>query len=324
MRAVQGFLPTEAEVTISTSISDLPESMRDDAFSHGLNFPIGLECALPQGWPLCQEDAEAEKTGTNYGDDVGFRSFLAYHAIDQCEGGLMHAASEAEKAVIARQVFDNIKHQIIARQLWLGGYAPIDAANVNGVFMNPTLRDTATVPSGYGTAVEPILRIARLVTARQKRAGSGLVNIHGPLVLVPYLIAQGAIRLVGGRYLGPGFIYVTDAGYPDDDNDADDDAGPIQTGSVEDEDQTYFQDAAGTAWLYASGDVQYAWGAYVGKSSIGAPQDNDGRYSNWTTWDGRTNRTMIVVEQQAFLRFDPCEILAGKAYIPSTTQGEGQ
>lgn len=322
MRAVDPILPTEAEVTISTSISPLPDSMKADAFTVGLTFTQGQECATPQTWPHCQEDAEAEKCADSPGADVGFKPFLGYYGYEPCEGGVFHALTEAEKAARARMAFDATKHQVIARQLWFGASNPV-AINANGVLLNPSLRDSAAVLGGSVVVSDPIHVIARLVAARQRVAGSGLVLIHGPLDLVPYLVSAGLIRQVGGKYVGPGFTYVTDGAYPNDvaATAGGPTAGPIETGAIVDSDQTYFADVAGEIWLYASGAVEYAWGRYVTKSSIGAQRDNDGRYSEYTTWHARQNKTFILVEQEAFLRFDPCAVYAAKAYVPTVTQG---
>lgn len=328
MRAVDPILPTEPDVHLLTSISALPESYRGDAFSHGLNFTSGVECAVPSAWPMCQTDADAEKPTDVFGDDVGFKQFMAIYALE-CPDGYMHAGSEARNASMVRSIFDVIKHQIVAGQLWWNQAEPT-VINSNGVRVNPSLKTSAVVLGNPATVGDPISVIARLFEARRKLSGSGTVLIHGPLVLVPYLVSQGLIRKVGGRYEGVGWLYVTDEGYPSD-------AGTLGGGTggpltdPEDLDGGYEADVEGAVWLYASGAIEYAWGPYVGKNTLGAstpdgggaPTDNDGRYSVLTSWHGRTNRTYIQIEQTAFLRFDPCHVLAAKAYIPTITQGEG-
>lgn len=329
MRAVEPILPTEPDVHLLTSISPLPDAYRRDAFAQGLNFTSGVECALPSSWPMCQTDPDAEKTTDDFGGDVGFKQFMAIYAVN-CPDGYTHAEGEARNAKNVRSIFDVIKHQIVAGQLWWNRAEPTEV-NSNGVLVNPSLKTSAVVLGNPVIAADPISVIGRLFEARRKLSGSGTVLIHGPLVLVPYLVSQGLIKKVGGRYEGVGWIYVTDEGYPSDAGTAVDGgtAGPLT--DPDDLDGGYYADVAGEAWLYASGAIEYAWGPYVGKDTLGAstpdgggaPTDNDGRYSVLTSWDGRTNRTYIQVEQTAFLRFDPCHILAARCYIPTITQGEG-
>lgn len=320
MRAVDPILPVEPDVHILTSISLLPDAYRGDAFTHGLNFLSGVECAVPTTWPMCQTDTAATKTTDTFGGDVGFKQFMTAYALE-CPGGYTHASSEKTNASMARSIFDAIKHQIVAGQLWWNQGSATEV-NVNGVLVNPSLKTSAVVISGGTVANDPMSVISRLFAARRKLTGSGTVLIHGPLVLVPYLVAQNLIRKVGGRYQGEGWIYVTDEGYPDDAGAPGGvTAGPYTNPS--NHGAGFYADVASAVWLYASGAVEYAWGPYVGKDSIGAPSDNDGRYSTYTSWDGRTNRTYIQVEQTAFLRFDPCSVLAAKCYTPIITQGEG-
>lgn len=328
MRAVDPILPTEPDVHLLTSISALPESYRADAFSHGLNFTSGVECAVPTTWPMCQTDPDAEKTTDSFGDDVGFKQFMAVYALE-CPDGYTHAGSEARNASMVRSIFDVIKHQIVAGQLWWNQAEPT-VINSNGVRVNPSLKTSAVVLGSPSTVGDPISVIARLFEARRKLSGSGTVLIHGPLVLVPYLVSQRLIKKVGGRYEGDGWTYVTDEGYPSDGGTTGGGTGGPLVDPT-DLNGGYEADEGGAAWMYASGAIEYAWGPYVGKNTLGAstpdgggaPTDNDGRYSEITSWDGRTNRTYIQVEQTAFLRFDPCHILAAKAYIPTITQGEG-
>lgn len=332
MRAVSPILPVEPDVHLTTSIDALPDNYKDGAFSHGLQFTSGVECAVPTAARMCLTDEElAEpvlKSTDSFGGDVGFKQFLANYALE-CEDGTLHAGTEARWATAARTIHDVVRHQIVAGQLWWN-QAEALRTDGNGTVINHSLKTAATVLGNPNAAPDPISVLSRLVAARRKLSGSGLVNIHGALVLVPYLISQGTIVKQGGRYVGPGFIYVTDEAYPDDAGVSDDiTAGPLSNDDLDDPE--FYGDEVGECWLYASGRIEYAWGRYVGsKVQIGentptgaGTTDNDGRYSIYTTWEARQNKTFINVEQQAFLRFDPCHVLAAKCYIPTITQGEG-
>lgn len=306
MTAVEPILPTEARVHLLTSIAPAPSSVVAAAFSpSGVSFMSGIECGKARGWPVCQDDDAAEKTADGFDDAVTFLSFYAYHSVE-CDG-YVHEQSEARKAQYARTTFDAVKHSVLATQLW---YSDVETTN-------PSLRSSAALAwASAATAFsDPINVIARLVAARVRLAGSGTVLIHGPLVLVPYLVSQGLIVEQGGRYVGPGFVYVTDDGYPDDVSLIAGSAGPTTISDGGGGFLTY-ADAPGEVWLYASGRVEFALGRYVGKSVIGATLDNDGAFSEYTTWDSRRNKTSILVEQEAFLRFDPCSVLAAKTVIP--------
>lgn len=326
MRVVDPFQPVEPDVHLLTSIDLLPSQYVTDAMRDGLQFVSGFECTLPNGWPKCRtdlDDGSITKNTADLGPDVGFEPFMAYFAME-CEDGTLHAATESRWAQHARVAFDAIKHQIVAEQLWFNGVQET-RTDSNGVLINQSLKSSAVVLGSTVAVADPISVIARLVAARRELSGSGRVLIHGPLVLVPYLVSRNVIRKVGGRYEGPGFIYVTDEGYPDDVGGVNFAGTTVTAGpyvNPANHGAGFYADVAGEVWLYASGATEYAWGPYVGKTMLGAPLDNDGRYSTYTSWDGRTNRTFINVEQLAFVRFDPCGVLAAKAYIPTVTNGE--
>ncbi|MES2391789.1 MAG: phospholipid carrier-dependent glycosyltransferase [Acidobacteriota bacterium] len=63
----------------------MPDQWLDDAFSHGLQFTSGVECAIPTTWPQCVSDEDLgsgrEKTTDSFGGDVGFKQFLAVYAL---------------------------------------------------------------------------------------------------------------------------------------------------------------------------------------------------------------------------------------------------
>lgn len=316
MSHVEPIEPVEADVHLLTSISPMDAEVAKAALHMtGATFSSGVECAQSFGWPMCQTDADALKERSERGDAVTFKPFYAYHAMS-CPGMPISAAIEAREHERAKRIFNAIKHSQVARQLWWGDSDPTI----------PSLKTTALVLGNPSTEGDPINVIARLVAARMKLGEGGLVNIHGPQVLVPYLLYRGLIRRVGSKYMSDaGFTYVTDGAYPDDTAPAAGVTAGPQSNRDDDPDpgdETYFPDVAGLTWIYASGRVEYTWGQFIGKTTLGAPRDGDETMGEFTAWEPRQNEAVIQVEQQAALRFDPCNVYAGRAYVPATTDGQ--
>jgi hypothetical protein len=286
----------------------LPSGLADAAFREGLSFNQDVEgMADAIGlWPTgCNPDLvtpsevnspedDTWKQTAAMGDPVTFQSFLVYEFL-QCPGGQFNPAAGNRDEQVLLGTFNAIKHIGVAQQLWYG-----KADNVN-----PALRDVATVLQA-GTAETVLIAIAKLLAAH-KTLGTGRTLIHGPWELVPHLRSLNLIEKRGTNYEGLGFTYITDEGYPTTVN-----AGPLQTPP-----STFYADVADQAWLYATGQIEFAWGKQLDNSTIGIEPDVEGNGSRYMKFDARLNRVMYRVEQQAFLRFDPKSVLAQRVAVPT-------
>lgn len=134
---------------------------------------------------------------------------------------------------------------------------------------NPDLETSATdITPGTTPCVDKA--IAGLLTTAAD-CGGGDITIHAPTVVLASLMSFNLVSFEDGRYrLGGHTIIVDDYGnLPPT-------GGPAAV--------------AGEAWIYATGPVEYA---------LGAKPDTE-------HFTGRLNESVVVAQQLAILRFDPC------------------
>jgi hypothetical protein len=145
---------------------------------------------------------------------------------------------------------------------------------------NPDLVTTAIdiTPSGGPTAVTNA--IAGLMSAAQDCGGGGELTFHIPLVALAGLMRHTLVEFIDGRYRIGGHTVIVDA-Y--------DNIGP--TGST--------LPSENEAWLYVTGPVEYRLGENIDVAHF----------------TGRTNEGIVLAEQLAILRFDPCCVHAILAEI---------
>jgi hypothetical protein len=143
---------------------------------------------------------------------------------------------------------------------------------------NPDLVTTATdITPGAAPCVQNA--IAGLMSAAGE-CGGGPLTFHVPFVALASLMSMSLVEFSDGRYrLGGHTIIVDD--YPNE---------PPTGGAVA---------AANEVWLYATGPVEYKLGERI----------DVGQFTE------RLNESIVIAEQLAIIRFDPCCVFAILAEI---------
>jgi hypothetical protein len=202
--------------------------------------------------------------------------------------------SEQQLAEAASQLTDAHTAWGIARALWLGDGLP-------DVDEQPTLRRSAVDVSVSGPMDLDDACAALLSAYEQCTGGNGGATLHLPSVLVPG--ALGGIA-GGGRVAWPegnvyraamGAVLSPGPGYPHGASTVGVDGFGPKTGGA-DAATTYKGNGLDEAWVYVTGPVEYAVGP-IDPMSL-------------TPDASRTNRTEIIAERPAIVRFDPCCVFA--------------
>jgi hypothetical protein len=140
-------------------------------------------------------------------------------------------------------------------------------------------------------AIHPLTALSILLAnyASCTQSGGGAI-VHVPAVLIPTLLASGAVKQSGDVYLGPlGSVVSPGPGY-----------------SWANEDDVVL----GT--MYVSGPVEYALGAIVVR-----PEGNAAMY------DRRANLFRVEAQRAFIFRYDRQCVFSASAFLPSPASGEG-
>ena len=138
---------------------------------------------------------------------------------------------------------------------------------------NPDLETTAVdITPGASPCIDKA--IAGLLSTAAD-CGGGDIVIHAPLVALASLMSLNLVDFSDGRYRIGGHTIVVDS-YPNE---------PPTGGAAA---------GANQAWLYSTGPVEYRLGETVDVQQF----------------TGRTNESIVLAEQLAILRFDPCCVYA--------------
>lgn len=144
----------------------------------------------------------------------------------------------------------------------------------NALVGNPDLVSSATDLTPGGTAVALKNAIAGLLSASGD-CGGGALTIHAPLVALPALMELTLASFDGETYSIGGHTLIVDD-YPNE---------PPTGGPAATSDE---------AWLYVTGPVEYRLGERIDVAH----------------YTGRTNESIVLAEQLAIVRFDPCCVFA--------------
>lgn len=145
---------------------------------------------------------------------------------------------------------------------------------------NPDLVTTGIDITPGGVAVPSIKNaIAGLLTTSGE-CGGGEITLHAPIVAMAALLTFGLVEFTDGRYRLGGHTIILD-NY--------DNIGPVGSPVAADNE----------VWIWATGPVEYRLGENI----------------DIAHFTGRTNEGIVLAEQLAILRFDPCCVFAVRAEI---------
>lgn len=283
-------IPVVAPVpSILTSARPLPDVEWRDGVAWS-----PASCIPSSNFPWCPAEGQTKAASGGLSGAVGTKAFMIYTPVE-CDWTTTDSEAALQEA--ASQLTDAHTAWGISRALWLGdGLPDLDT--------QPTLRRNA-VDVTVGGVMDLDDAVAALLSAyEQCTGGNGGAVLHVPSVLVPG--ALGGIA-GGGRVAWPegqfyraamGAVLSPGPGYPHGASaDGVDGFGP-KTGGA-DAATTYQGNALDEVWVYVTGPVEFAVG----------PIDPMSLTPDAT----RTNRSEVIAERPAIVRFDPCCVFAALA-----------
>lgn len=237
---------------------------------------------------------------------VLFDPFIVYHMLDSVTG-----ASPDQESRFRGYGANWIDVQLsagIARAFYRG--APEDGIVVDGDLRNPIPRVAATdltAEMGTPASVHPELAISQLLAAYAACTFAGGAVLHVPPLVLPFLIAHGAVSQVGQRFLGPGgVVVISDPGMPSNRELFSDGSGSDSTAFGTNSIGANYETGDNEAWMFVTGPVFASAGEL--REPLSGPSE---------IFDIRRNRWVHLWEQPAIFMYDPACAFAVATFVPS-------
>lgn len=240
------------------------------------------DCQRGYTWPNCQTDPLLFKCAATDHTAVRTDPFVIYVPAE-CDWTIHPDEVRAR----ARNELDAATPGQIARALWTG------TTDAGPIVESQSLMACGTDISAAAGAVDPTTAVATLISNYEQCASAnGRPTLHVPAALLPWLLDSYVVRQEGDTYRGPsGSLVSAGPNYPSD--------GAFGPGGA--------IAAAGQAWMYVTGPVEYALG-----DPIIFPEDDA-----MARADQRMNRFEVWAERQALVRFNCCCVFAVLTRQPS-------
>lgn len=231
-------------------------------------------CGTAQRFLYC-DDGHPDKVDAVVADALQFRPFVIYYP-DGC-GTLAIRPEEWEQRAI--RGLSSSESSALALEL---------NSSYQGV--NPDLLNTAV-------DISPVIpnqipqTILGLIHSMVDCGYSGDITFHAPAWTLPIFLEDTQVILVNGVYKLGHHTVIFDAGYTN------------QNPTIIDEGNAVASD--GTAWIYATTPVEYAFAEVL---AYGVDESKKGN-------SARQNATYVVAERAAIVRFDTCCVFAALASV---------